>query len=132
MLVACRTPQDGGEFEGSAEERRALLEAALAGGARGIDLEDWEEWRPARRPERIVRSHHALDGMPADLVALRDRLVAGGDVAKIAVAVDDLADAAPLCELLARTDQQRSPTTAFGLGVACAPTRLTACLQGRR
>jgi 3-dehydroquinate dehydratase/shikimate dehydrogenase len=130
VLVTCRLPRDGGSFPGTAAERLGLLRAALAAGARGIDLEDWEEWVPAPRPPRVIRSLHARAGPPADLARSRDALLArGADIAKIAVRVADLADAGPLLRLVADTDQRRAPTVAFALDEIGAPTRvLAACL----
>lgn len=133
VIVACRLPRDGGSWSGSLEDRRLLLERAAAAGAFGIDLEDWEDWSPTPRAslELVIRSCHALEGMPKDLPALRDSLLArGAHVAKIAVALDDLADAGPLVDLLASTDQSERPTVAFGIGAAAAPTRVLSCLFG--
>ncbi|HZN39989.1 MAG TPA: type I 3-dehydroquinate dehydratase, partial [Planctomycetota bacterium] len=38
VLVACRTPEDGGHYRGTLSERRELLSHALMAGAQGIDL----------------------------------------------------------------------------------------------
>ena len=133
VLVACRLPRDGGLYAGSLEERRLLLDQALADGARGIDLEQWETWTPTPRPtiELVIRSCHALDAMPEDLPRLRDELLAlGGQIAKLAVRLDDMAAAGPLLDLLASTDQQTAPTAAFGIGPAAMPTRVLACMLG--
>lgn len=130
VLATCRCARDGGAFAGSESERHALLERAVEAGAKGLDLEDWDPWQPPRRPQRLIRSIHSAE-VPADLPALRDRLFAmGADVAKIVVTADDLADAAPLVDLLDATDQARQPTVAFAMGEAVSATRITACLQG--
>ncbi len=39
VIVTCRAPWEGGGFRGSEEERRRILEAALAAGAEYVDVE---------------------------------------------------------------------------------------------
>ena len=39
VIVTCRAEWEGGYFKGSEEERRRILEAALAGGAEYVDIE---------------------------------------------------------------------------------------------
>ncbi len=131
VIATCRVDRDGGAFTGTLADRRILLQRALAGGARGIDIEDWEEWEPAPRPPLVIRSHHNLTGVGRDLPALRDRLLAmGADVAKLAVTAPDLADAAPVLELLAGTEQETSPTVAFAMGRSAAASRVLSCALG--
>ncbi|MGC6488885.1 MAG: type I 3-dehydroquinate dehydratase [Planctomycetota bacterium] len=133
VLVACRTREDGGEYRGTLTARRELLAHALRAGAAGVDLEQWETWSPPSGQTRLqlrVRSFHSFTGVPKDLDRLRDELAAPGTVAKIAVTAHDLADAAPVLELLASTDQRVHPTTAFAMGRACWPTRVLAAAMG--
>lgn len=61
LLITVRRQEDGGGFDGSETERRALLEAALAAGARLVDV----EWGSAvadladdGHADRVVLSHH--------------------------------------------------------------------------
>lgn len=134
-IVTCRTPRDGGEFAGTLAERRELFERALAAGAVGIDLEDWEAWRPQRtgKLRLVIRSHHNLTGVTPDLAGVRDRLLAqDAQLAKIACVAHDLADAAPILDLLAATEQAREPTVAFALGKTAWPTRVLGALLGAR
>lgn len=131
VLVTCRTDRDGGTFSGTLAERRELLQRALAAGARGVDLEEWERWQPAPRPSLLIRSHHNLVGPGRDLPEKRDALLRmGADVAKIAVTAPDLADAAQVVELLAATDQQATPTIAFAMGRAGSASRVLSCALG--
>lgn len=131
VIATCRTTRDGGSFTGSPAARRELLQHALACGAVGIDLEHWEAWRPTPRPRLSIRSYHNLVGPGDDLTARRDALLAmDADVAKIAVTAPDLADAAPVLELLAATEQAEAPTVAFALGRAGSATRILACALG--
>jgi 3-dehydroquinate dehydratase/shikimate dehydrogenase len=134
VLAACRTPEDGGSFRGSLAQRRELLSAALAAGARGLDLEHWETWAPSVGRDRLkllMRSFHCLTGVPKDLPAIQDKLFSvQGTVAKIAVLAHELADAAPVFDLLGATDQTERPTVAFAMGRQAAPVRVLACVLG--
>jgi 3-dehydroquinate dehydratase/shikimate dehydrogenase len=133
-LVACRTPEDGGQFRGTLAERRELLAAALDAGAQGIDLEGWESWAPPAGKTRVrlrIRSFHSFTGVPKELAEIRDKLHAHpGQIAKIVVTAHDLADAAPVVDLLAHTDQRTQPTVAFAMGRTAWPTRILAAAQG--
>ncbi len=131
VIATCRTPREGGAFRGTLADRREVLQRALAGGAVGIDLEDWEEWQPTPRPRLCIRSYHNLVDAGSDLAERRDALLAmGADVAKIVVTAPDLADAAPVLELMAATDQIASPTVAFAMGRAASITRVLSCALG--
>jgi 3-dehydroquinate dehydratase/shikimate dehydrogenase len=133
VLVACRTPDDGGSFRGTLNERRELFQRALAAGVQGLDLEGWETWAPPprHRLKLAVRSFHSFTGVPKELAEIRDRLhQRPGTIAKIVVTAHDLADAAPVLDLLAHTDQTLHPTVAFAMGRTAWPVRLLACTLG--
>lgn len=134
VLVACRTPEDGGSFRGSLGERRELFHQALTAGAVGLDLELWETWAPAAgrtRVRMLVRSFHSFTGVPKELPEIRDKLHSlPGTVAKLVVTAHDLADAAPVLDLLQNTDQSDRPTVAFAMGRTAWPTRILACALG--
>ena len=76
VLATCRPSWEGGRFEGSEEDRAAILGRALALGAAYVDVE-WRALRGlhgdtfrrvvARDPARVVVSSHDFDGVPADL-----------------------------------------------------------------
>jgi shikimate dehydrogenase/3-dehydroquinate dehydratase type I len=131
-IVTARLPRDGGTFSGTLAERRRLLEHALAAGAQGLDLEDWETWEPEPKELRLeIRSHHNLTGVTPDLPQLRDRLLRRrGTLAKVVVTAHELADAAPVLDLLAAADQRTEPTVAFALGGSAWPTRILSALLG--
>ncbi len=133
VLISCRTPRDGGTFEGSLDARRELLSAWLVAGARGIDLEEWETWTPpgVAKLDLYIRSHHNLTGVTDNLPGIRDGLLnMGAKVAKIVVTAHDLADAAPVLSLLMATDPESQPTVAFAMGQSAWPTRVLGCLLG--
>lgn len=132
ILVACRTDRDGGGWRGPARKRIALLERAIEAGARGLDLEDWEEWKPAEdQVDLLVRSHHDLRRMPEDPRGLRDALLEmGGQVAKIVGTAHDLAELGPMLQMLASSDPQLEPTSAFALGRAASVSRVLSAAVG--
>lgn len=135
VLVACRTPRDGGEYRGSAELRREILQRWVDAGISGIDLEAWEAWVPngVERLSVVIRSYHNLTGIDPNLTAIRDHLLSmGASLAKIAVTAHDLVDAAPVLDLLGHTDQHTEPTVAFAMGEDAWPTRVLACVYGAR
>ncbi len=133
VLVTCRMPRDHGEFEGTIEDRRILIEQAIAAGAQGVDLEDWEDWQPAYGSSLrlMIRSFHDFESVPDDLPAIRDRLLAqNANLAKIVVTVTEIADAAAVMDLLSSTDQEAEPTVAFAMGPTAFPTRVLSALLG--
>lgn len=134
VLVACRTPEDGGYFRGTLAERRELLSLALDAGAQGIDVDGFDPWMPPVGRTRLklrIRSFHSFTGVPKELAQIRDRLHSQpGAIAKIVVTAHDLADAAPLLALMAATDQAVQPTIAFAMGRSAWPTRILAAVLG--
>lgn len=134
VLVACRTPEDGGQFRGTIAERRSLLSMAIHAGCAGLDLDIDDSWAPplgGTRLRLMVRSFHSFTGVPKQLGALQARMHGhGGVVAKIVVSANDVADAAPVLALLQQTDQQRHPTVAFAMGRTAWPTRVLAAALG--
>lgn len=132
VIATCRTPRDGGDYRGSERDRIALLDSAIEAGVQGLDLEDWENWSPRGDAVRmLIRSHHDLVKVPSDVDELRDRLLdRGADVAKLVGMAHDLADSAPLLDLMSRSDPEREPTVAFAMGQAAGVTRLLACALG--
>lgn len=134
VLVACRTPEAGGQFRGTHQERRQLLLAALDAGAQGLDLELGEPAlvTPARPRLRLsIRSFHSFTGVPKELPALHAQLHhQPGVVGKLVVTAHDLADAAPVLELLQGLDPREQPTVAFAMGRTAWPTRILAAMLG--
>jgi 3-dehydroquinate dehydratase/shikimate dehydrogenase len=133
VLVACRTPEDGGRFRGTLTARRELLTHALQAGAQGLDLEQWETWTPSAGRTGLklrIRSFHSFTGVPKDLRRIRDELSTPGTVVKLVVTAYDLADAAPVIELLQATNQAEQPTVAFAMGRTAWPTRIMAAAMG--
>lgn len=141
-IVACRTPQFGGFFEGSEEERIVRLEAAIAAGAAAVDIEFFTELRLRSRVIAGARNR----GIPV-LVGYenmqktppRDELLHGlravadlePDLMKLAVRAASYADLLMVLEtvLEARTFLD-VPFAAIALGPYGAPSRPLTCLLG--
>jgi 3-dehydroquinate dehydratase/shikimate dehydrogenase len=123
-VVTCRAAWEGGKFDGSEEERRAILRQALEAGAEFVDV----EWRAgfddviAQDPARVVVSFHDFTGMPA---GLEDRVAAmrrtGAGTIKVAYAARALCDTLPL-----RAIGEQGQAVVIGMGEPGVPSRLLA------
>jgi 3-dehydroquinate dehydratase/shikimate dehydrogenase len=135
VLVSARRRTDGGAFDGSEDERRALLEAALAAGAALVDVEwdapcavlaDAAAWR-----DRVIVSHH---GGPCRLDALRPllaRLLARRPIAaKLVPHATRVDDVLALRTLLEETRGQGIRLAAFATGAAGVVSRILANAWG--
>jgi 3-dehydroquinate dehydratase / shikimate dehydrogenase len=130
VVATCRAAWEGGRFEGSEEDRLAVLSRALELGADYVDL----EWRaaaalnrwPVEVRRRIVLSHHDFDGVPADLEdRVRDMRRHGTGLVKIAATARRLRDVLPLVaagRAGARDDSQA--TVVIAMGMAGVVTRV--------
>ena len=131
-IVTCRAMWEGGRFDGSEEERRSILAAALERGAERIDV----EWRAvdghatgvpfrdlvAANHERIVVSSHDFDGVPEDLESrARAMRATGAGTIKIAVSVNRASQT-----LCLRTIAKDGGAVVIGMGELGVPSRLLA------
>ena len=129
-VVTCRAAWEGGRFDGSEEERRAILRRALEAGAEFVDV----EWRAgfddviALDPARVVVSFHDFTGIPA---GLEDRVAAmrrtGAGTIKVAYAARALCDTLPL-----RAIGEQGQAVVIGMGEPGVPSRLLAARYGSR
>jgi 3-dehydroquinate dehydratase / shikimate dehydrogenase len=133
VVVTCRPRWEGGAFDGSEEERLAVLRRAWELGAEHVDV----EWRaPGARQfleatggARVVLSMHDFGGVPADLEAIvRDMAATPASVVKVAVTAHALADTLPIFALH-RTLGAR-PFVGIAMGMAGLPTRILAATVG--
>ena len=138
VVVTCRAAWEGGLFNGSEEERRQILEAALAAGAEFVDIEAAASFAPdimrLRRGRGVVLSSHVYGPAPADL---RERAAAmrstGAEVIKIAVEARDLGDMLPLFALADETRQDGpSGHVLVAMGDPGTPSRILAGRLGNR
>jgi 3-dehydroquinate dehydratase/shikimate dehydrogenase len=129
VIVTIRAAWEGGRFEGSEQERLALLQRAIDAGAEYVDV----EWRADRRAIRsssrtqLVLSHHDFSGVPSDL---EDRIAAMAatqpDILKVAVQPARLAD----CVRLQRAMALDRPHVAIAMGSIGQISRLCPWLFG--
>lgn len=137
-VVTCRAMWEGGQFDGSEEERRAILTAALDLGAEYVDV----EWRAVegfptgvafrdlvqRTPERIVVSSHDFDGVPSDLESrARAMRATGAGTIKIAVLVSRVSQTLGL-----KAIAKNGPAVVIGMGELGVASRLLAGRFGSR
>jgi 3-dehydroquinate dehydratase/shikimate dehydrogenase len=89
VLATCRRRQNHGRFNGSVEDELRILGAAVAAGARAVDIEiETAEAAPAkldafRGRARLVLSYHNFEGTPALEAVLRRMLRIPADVYKV-------------------------------------------------
>jgi 3-dehydroquinate dehydratase / shikimate dehydrogenase len=106
VIATCRASWEGGRFSGTEDERRRILELALAHGAEYVDVEAAAGFAAdlvrATGGRRIVISEHKFDKAPTDLPGRFAALEAkGAEVAKLAFAVSSLEEMLPLFGLAA-------------------------------
>ena len=137
-VVTCRAMWEGGNFDGSEEERRAILTSALDLGAEFVDVE-WravEGWPTGiafndlvrRSPERIVVSSHDFDGVPSDLESrARAMRATGAGTIKVAVLVSRVSQTLGL-----KAIAKDGPAVVIGMGELGIASRLLAGRFGSR
>ena len=126
VVVTCRAKWEGGGFEGSEAERRAILEQALQLGAEYVDVEFKAEFArdliASTGGKRIVVSMHDFDGVPDDLIdRVRAMRATGAEIVKVAVMARSLADNLRLLAL-----ERTGNTVLIGMGPVGIPTRVLA------
>ncbi len=134
VLATCRRKEARGEFEGSIEEQKKILEAAIDAGARLVDVEiESAEAAPELLRElgetaRTVLSFHDFDSCPPLPAVLERMRKHKADVYKIAVAAKKPTDNLNLMRLLEIEDSPLLVTLAMGeMG---APSRILAPSRG--
>ena len=98
-IATCRPLREGGRFQGEERKRIDLLEQAAKSGFDFLDLE-WDTPIPTGLPAavRIVRSRHLFDSFPASLDAVLPERQRPSDIAKLAVATRNTAEAVSLLQ----------------------------------
>ncbi len=117
VIITCRPRREGGAWQGGEGQRLAVLERAAALGADYVDVE-WDCAVQASQFDRsrtkLILSRHDYHAMPGDLAALAASLwAAGADVVKVVGTAQQLADVAPLLQLLKAAVR---PTIAIAMG----------------
>jgi 3-dehydroquinate dehydratase / shikimate dehydrogenase len=123
VIVTCRPQRQGGRFQGSEEQRLAILRSAGALHPAFADVE-MDVPRDLWPPCPVLLSHHDFQGCPADLEALAERLDASGAAAcKLAFAARGPEDALRALDVLRAA---RKPTIALAMGEAGVLSRILA------
>ena len=132
VIATCRAAWEGGRFQGSEEERRRILESAIAAGAEFVDVEAAAGFAPdiirARRGRGVVISTHLHGSIPQDLAqraaAMRS---SGAEIVKIAIEANAVSDVLPLFEMAeaCRGDSDCGHVL-IAMGDAGAPSRILA------
>ncbi len=105
VIVTCRPAWEGGRFDGSEEERVAVLARAAELGAEYVDIEwkaDPRALARCRDLAQVILSHHDFSGVPADLASrVRAMRESNAAVVKIVVTAADLSDCLVLKQAVA-------------------------------
>lgn len=132
VLAACRRTPNGGGFDGSIEEQATILRAAVAAGARLIDIEiESVEASPSlvkglRDVAATVVSYHDFE-KTGPLQPVLERLQrTGGDVLKVATRVRQPSDNLRLLALCSR----HTNMVVTGMGETGSPARYLSPLRG--
>jgi 3-dehydroquinate dehydratase/shikimate dehydrogenase len=138
VVVTCRASWEGGQFEGTEEERRRVLEGAVAAGAEFVDVEAAAAFAPEiiriRRGRGVVLSAHHFGGVPADLGARAAAMrSAGAEVIKIAIEARGVSDTLALFELARECERDDGAGHVLvSMGTAGVPSRVLAARLGNR
>lgn len=124
-IVTIRRPEDGGQFQGSEDQRRMLLRLAIADGVDYVDLEeDVAAAIPRYGATKRIVSLHDFRKTPDDLEAIHARLSAlDADIVKIATMANQPSDNLRMLRLIRRASV---PTVGICMGDIGTPTRLLA------
>jgi 3-dehydroquinate dehydratase/shikimate dehydrogenase len=115
VILTCRRARDGGDWQGSEEERLALLRQAVIDKADyvEIELDVADQIRPYPGAKRVI-SYTNLGETPEDIADVYGRARAKNpDVIKLTTLARTPEEAWPLLQILARSSV---PTVAVGLG----------------
>jgi 3-dehydroquinate dehydratase/shikimate dehydrogenase len=134
VVVSVRSVDDGGSFDGSTEEKRSILGAALDAGAAFVDVE-WDgplreqafgPWAP-----RTVLSHHGASCDTSTLNTLFDAMSqTKASRLKLVPRATSVTDLGAVRDLLQRAREMRRELCAFALGRAGAWSRVVALSWG--
>ena len=118
IIVSCRRQQDGGKFDGSEQERMALLRQAIVAGPAYIELDlDTAPKIPRYGKTQRVISFTRMDHPESDIDSIFDEAAnAHADIVKFTWPTPTIDDAWPL--LVAVSQKRRLPIVGMGLGRA--------------
>ncbi|MCE9530794.1 MAG: type I 3-dehydroquinate dehydratase [Planctomycetes bacterium] len=115
LLFSCRRQQDGGNWQGTEDERLMLLRQAIMSKADYVEIEHdiADKIRPFPGCKRVI-SYTNTDKMPSAIADIyEDMLAMQPDVIKLTVRARTPEEAWPLVQILGRP---KAPTVVTGLG----------------
>ena len=123
VIVTCRRKEDGGQWDGSEDDRVTLLRSAIAEGVEYVDLEeDIADSIPRFGDTKRIVSFHDFSGTPADLKHLHASMAAkDADVVKLATMARCTHDNVRMLSLIA---ESTVPTVGLCMGDIGTPTRI--------
>jgi 3-dehydroquinate dehydratase/shikimate dehydrogenase len=127
VIATCRAKERGGQFAGSIQEEKKILQYAVENGAKFVDIDyRFSQDFPG---SDVIASFHDFERTPDDLPALMERICeAPGQVAKLATTVTSWTDNGRLLELLSR--RWPKPVIVIGMGDMAQLTRIIGPSRG--
>jgi 3-dehydroquinate dehydratase/shikimate dehydrogenase len=115
VIVTCRRARDGGDWQGSEDERLALLRQCIVAQADYVEIElDAADQVRRFPPSKRVISYTNLEETPADIADIyADMQTKSPDIIKLVTKASTPEEAWPLVQILARS---QVPTVVVGLG----------------
>jgi 3-dehydroquinate dehydratase/shikimate dehydrogenase len=133
VIVTCRPRWEGGAFDGSEEERKAILFEAIERGAEYVDIEalaDFHDLIARTGGRRVVLSRHHFGAIPGDIAAqVQAMRSTGAEIVKMAVVTSRLADCVTLLSLGAQGGRS-GDLVLIGMGEHGIATRVLASRFG--
>ena len=129
VIVTCRRKQDGGNWEGSEEDRVTLLRSAIAAGVDYVDLEsDIASTIPRFGKTQRIVSMHDFEKTPNNLAELHAEMAAmDADIVKLATMATTPSDNLRMLQLI---DSSDVPTVGICMGDLGSPSRILATKYG--
>lgn len=126
-IITCRREQDGGQWEGTEEQRLMTLRTAIVEGADYVDLEeDVADKIPRYGKTKRIVSYHNFRECPEDLEEIHKKMCTqDADVVKMAVMTHRTSDNLRILRIVQSSEV---PTVGICMGEVGMPTRV---LQGR-
>lgn len=128
LIATFRSPNEGGHGDASLADRAGFWRG-LPDGFEHRDLEADVARAAGKLPNRIV-SFHDFSTVPKDISSVYETLSALGDIVKIAVRVDDAAEAIPLWNLIERAKADGRKMIPVAMGDAGKWTRILGLASG--
>ncbi|MBI2469952.1 MAG: shikimate dehydrogenase [Planctomycetes bacterium] len=123
VIVTNRPVREGGKYDGSEEDRIALLKLAIQLQADYVDIEhdsvrhlcgDTERRVPTTGKTKLIVSYHNFRETPGDLTDIHKKLSqSGADIVKIVTHANNITDNVRIYSIL---QQSRMPTISFCMG----------------